>query len=968
MPEIFDDEIKSLLEEISKNAIQVAFSISRFDEEKAREQSDEYIKNGNKNISDMTPLSVYYIISKLSSDKQIEFIKENINYIKEHDEEIFLYNMLSPKSLAYFFSYNTLKELRNIDKVLFKKVISGNYENLFYGFTHNDYYNFYTDCYNELIEIDNSKFINILHHHNSCCYSGNDYKDVSKVYELQRKYNKDCIEFLLEKYKDKISTFTSWELLKFLSCVEDIDIYSEFITKNYDKLNNAFKEINEYNLKSYLGDVSDKKQEILIFNFFENIVKKHDIKKIIYKINPNIIIDLYNKNKEVFKQLTLNDWIKVCSKTRTFNESFKIILNTFEIDNIEELFDTGFYTSYWHKGYIPALKYIETKYRNNIKTNGIFDEINETTSIFSEKYFKNLNELKIRFKNNCISKSDSIYKQHLSNFILFLQNQNIINSIENNNFKEIEKLFYRIVMGESLTVLYQVSSIEDITLLNRLGKLDFGTKDFTVEQLENYNVKYHKKLYKKYEQNTYYIRNYKTLLLKLIFIVGFNNAKSMLEIDDSLPTLEHLVGNVDVKNIKLDEQGNPILNTKLMNLLFCDKNLTKIKEMLSNKDNELYKYFPRIFNEWEMIKINNKDKSLNEIIDFLKSDDISLPPKYYRLEGLFKFIGCRNSIVNETLLLHDQMLTRIGSTIPRIKGIKDEYSYEILRLDDMESIAIGNKTDCCFTVLGNGYDCLKHALTSNNGRIFTIRKDGEILAHSWIWRNGDLLCFDNIEISKKIKCVDFFDVYLRVADELIKTSYQDEGIEKCIKNVTIGFTNFDKEIKGIEKYPCLIAKTCNLEDKDFGTRLGNNRTFVDSLPQPIEEVGYSDSKNVQYLIRGNSIFNLGQSQFNYQDNRQEVMHYSDDESYEEDYIKTMNKKVNALRYIKQEKENTLSTYKTIDVKNLKEVYCNDDWYVISYLNGNIEQYINSNDKRAEEEMNKVSLHKNKTKVKVKTIK
>ena len=47
--------------------------------------------------------------------------------------------------------------------------------------------------------------------------------------------------------------------------------------------------------------------------------------------------------------------------------------------------------------------------------------------------------------------------------------------------------------------------------------------------------------------------------------------------------------------------------------------------------------------------------------------------------------------------------------------------------------------------------------------------------------------------------------------------------------------NFDKEIKGIEEYPCLIAKTCDLKDKDFGNRLGSNRKFVDVLPQPIEK-------------------------------------------------------------------------------------------------------------------------------------
>ena len=944
-----------LLEQLKKDFIPISLNVSKENEEKALKECDEYIKTGNKNINNMTPLTIYYIISKLPEDKQITFLKENIKYIKEHDEEIFLYTMIVPKSLSYFLSFNVLKELRNIDADIFKKVIIQNYENLFHGFTHEDYYSFYNQFYTDLIEAENIEFINGLYFHNSCCYDAANMDDKIKAFELQISYNKEFMDYFLDKYIDKINEFKPRELLTFIEYIEDIDTYKKFVSSNYDKLNMAFNNIDEYDLKKYLDEIDKTKQEILISNFFENIIKKQDIKEIIYNINPYIIIELYNKNKKIFNSLTLNDWVKLCSKTRTFNDDFKNILDNFEIVNIEKLFDTQFYTFYYYKEDVSALKYIETKYRNNIINRGVLEEIDETTSIFSEKYLKNLSEFKVMLQNNIISKNDKRYKQHLSNFIMFLKNQNIINNIENNNFKEIEKMFYRIVKGKSITILYELSSIEEITIFNRLGQIDFKVEDFTVEQLENYNVKQHKQLCKKFEKNNWYFKSYKQLILKLMLMVGFNNTRALLEINDTLPVLEHLVGNVDVKNVKLDEQHNPILNMKLMNLLFSDKDYSKMKEILSNKDNDLYKYFPRMFNEWKVIVMNNKDKSLKMIIDFLKSDEISLPPKYYRLEGLFKFIGCNNRNVDETLLLHDQMLTRVSSTIPRITGKKDEYSYEILRLDDMEALTVGNKTDCCFTVLGNGYSCLKHSLTSSNGRILVVKKGNEILAHSWIWRNGNLLCLDNIEISKKINSVDFLDIYLQVADELIKTSYQSEGIEHCIKNITIGFTNFDKQIKGIEQYPCLIAKNCNLEDKDFGSRLGSNRQFVDVLPQPIEEVEYSDSKDVQYLIKGNGIFNLEQSYFVYQDERKDIMYYSEDKPYDEDYIKVMNERVNALRYIKAEKDNTLDLYKAIDVEDLKEVYCNDDWYVINSANGDIETFNNSSDERSNNEINSISL-------------
>jgi len=967
MPNLTAKKLDALLSKFKNEAIPLTANFSIPSQEKALEECDEYIKYGNKSINDMSPLSIYYIIKNLPEDKQIIFLKENIKYIKENDQEIFLYTCVSPRSLSYFFSFNVIKELKSIDIEIFKKVISQNHENLFHGFNHEEYYSFYTEFYSELMEIENSEFINGLYFYNRYCFE-NAHANINGIINtiiLQKVSNKEFINFLLEKYIDKINKFTPRQLLTFISYIEDIDVYKEFVNTNYNKLNIAFKNIKEYDLKDYLSETLGEKQEILIYSFFENIIKKQDIKQIIHKISPTIIINLYKQNKEIFNSLSLNDWIKVCANKNIFNADFRIILDTFDIDNIEELFDTKFYVSDWYKKSLSALKYIETKYRNSLETTGVIEEIDVTNSIFSKKYLKNLSEIKQMFKNNTISKNDKRYQQHLSNFILYLKNQNIINNIENNNFKEIEKLFYRIVMGKSITILYELSSIEEITIFNRLGQVDFKVEDFTVEQLENYNVKQHKQLCKKYEKSQWHFRGYKKLILKLMLMVGFNNARVLLETDDTLPVLEHLVGNVDIKNIRLDEQGNPILNTKLMNLLFCDKDYIKIKEMLSNKDNDLYKYFPRIFSEWEMIVMNDKYKSLKTIIDFLKSDEISLPPKYYRLEGLFKFIGCDNSKVNEALLLHDQMLTRVNSTIPRIIGTKDEYSYEILKLDDMEALAIGNKTDCCFTISGGAYSCLKQSLTSNNGRILVVKKNNEILAHSWIWRNGDLLCLDNIEISKKIHSVDFFDIYLQIAEELIKTSYQSEGIESCIKNITIGFTNFDKEIKGIEQYPCLIAKTCDLKDKDFGKRLGSNRKFVDVLPQPIEKVEYSDSKNVQYLIRGNGIFNLGDRCSIYQDDRENVMYYLDNESYEEEYVKNMNKKVNALRYVKAEIDNTLDLYKVIDVEDLKEVYCNNDWYVITYEEGTTESFNNFFDSRAELEQKTISKNKTKILMKVK---
>lgn len=97
---------------------------------------------------------------------------------------------------------------------------------------------------------------------------------------------------------------------------------------------------------------------------------------------------------------------------------------------------------------------------------------------------------------------------------------------------------------------------------------------------------------------------------------------------------------------------------------------------------------------------------------------------------------------------------RTFSSIPRIESTTDmhgvKYSYEILRLDDPLAMAIGTLTDCCQELNNCAEVCMEHSMVDKNGRIFVIRdEDGNIVAQSWVWRNGDVLCFDNIEIPDK---------------------------------------------------------------------------------------------------------------------------------------------------------------------------------------------------------------------------
>lgn len=208
MPQLTEEQTRLLLETVKK-AKPLTLDITKEQEEKALKECDEYIENGNKKVNDMIPLSVYYIISKLPEEKQIKFIKENIDFIKKHDEDIFLYTLMSPKSLSYYLSLNVLREIKNIDKELFQKIIGENPEGLVHGFIEEDYYKLYTDFYSELLEIENINFIDGIYFHNRWCYENFNTQNVNDVFEQQKIYNKNFIKFILDKYNDKISTFTT---------------------------------------------------------------------------------------------------------------------------------------------------------------------------------------------------------------------------------------------------------------------------------------------------------------------------------------------------------------------------------------------------------------------------------------------------------------------------------------------------------------------------------------------------------------------------------------------------------------------------------------------------------------------------------------------------------------------------------------------------------------------------------------
>ena len=126
---------------------------------------------------------------------------------------------------------------------------------------------------------------------------------------------------------------------------------------------------------------------------------------------------------------------------------------------------------------------------------------------------------------------------------------------------------------------------------------------------------------------------------------------------------------------------------------------------------------------------------------------------------------------------------RTFSSIPRIESkvekISGRYTYETLRLDDPLAMTVGTLTNCCQELNNCAEVCMEHSMVDKNGRVFVIKdEEGNIVAQSWVWRNKDVLCFDNIEIPNKAfdKAVEehpgftneIFQIYKQAAHDLIQ--------------------------------------------------------------------------------------------------------------------------------------------------------------------------------------------------------
>ena len=168
--------------------------------------------------------------------------------------------------------------------------------------------------------------------------------------------------------------------------------------------------------------------------------------------------------------------------------------------------------------------------------------------------------------------------------------------------------------------------------------------------------------------------------------------------------------------------------------------------------------------------------------------------------------------LDEMQNIFEETKKREKSYIPQEQSTQKRYRGRVLRADDPMNILAGNATDCCQKIGGPGEGSMKHGAMATNGRIFIVEELDECgkviryVAQSWVWRNKDTICFDNIEIPESQKGKLKLENGDKEAQEEILKIYQ-ECAETMIEKDEKMFLNLLKKGKITkEQYDELVLK------------------------------------------------------------------------------------------------------------------------------------------------------------------
>ncbi len=886
---------------------------------------DQIYNIWKSNSNKLTELSNAYfnlIISRLDDNLRLNSLSD----FKER------YTCMEAKELLdlFEFDYDEFKaklfleykdKISEIDGKIFIDYVN---ENINSSSIKNKIFLLYKDYLCNLADEDFIYFIHTYSENNLRYSWRSDEKDTTK---------EELIEYIFTNFSDRLQSITS-----------------EFIPKLFSESDSCLQH---------------KYIEVLNENIKQLIHEKTYIKSLLNSVWGNSKEEILTAFLEQFKELNAEDWYGLLDviSANDYNIIENLLLecdiNDFEFIDKESLLSNNnarrmFY--YFERNLQSKMFAKYSELAENNKHEELMNKYEELMTKVVDEDAQNvlvnyncinlLVLLRVLLKNNIINDKDDYYQMFKEMYM-----SKLLDGLDKENSENInlikDSLFYRLVKGSiDPTMLISIKTLKGLIFFNKNmiaiddrdniniyspTEIESFVEKLTEEQVVSLNNKLFKqicgKLLENYKEEYPEKSSIRNLAIRLYLSVGYQNAKRLIDLKVPFTRYEYIFNGIDIKRIVLNDNGEPIINKKLNDFMFgsniSDDN-TNINRLLQDKIPEFEKRFADIYNGWETIYQNlNGNVTVARILKWFEENKVLLNPDEYRLSSVLSEIGTDERNLSKARELYNDMRNRKFSTIPKVSGDYDaDYTYEMLNLDDPLGLVVGYITRCCFLIDGMSKSSLFHSAQSKDGRIFVVRKNGELIAQSWVWRNGNLVCFDNVETRGNYDYDILLEAYKQASKKILDISAKDESTKEQIKLVTFG-GRYSRMSKPQNKVP-------------------EGKIQTPRVDKPI----YCDAEYDQFILASNGEQELyyGDVKAQYKDTRKTPDKYTELSLLDREQKSSIIKRIRSIEYAKT------GNIRIIDFDNYSYVSIADDWYILLKNNGEVECMLLDNDSRAREEL------------------
>ena len=433
-----------------------------------------------------------------------------------------------------------------------------------------------------------------------------------------------------------------------------------------------------------------------------------------------------------------------------------------------------------------------------------------------------------------------------------------------------------------------------------------------------------------------------SLAYKLYLSMGFTNSLELLQNkygEVSFATLYFLIYPIDVTKISVP-------NEELTTFLFGgEKENSAMASILNGSSKELYLNFSYFYQNfvyyYKELQGNVSRKRVEALLKdrFLTFDPVYPNIKRDVVDDMIKSFHNKyiyndysdKQIENLNYAFYEENIShQISSSIPQIQVYNENYTVSVLAKNDPKVLVMGYRTNNCFRINGDASVLFKKVIASRHCRVVSVsRAKDDDIAMAIIIRNGNVIVAQGIEISQSYQnMIDRKNIYLTI-EMLMKqlmnemNENKDEIVAAIIGCSNANVSDFNSKFLPFRVTPIL--------DKDQFSTYYDGFHFPQCLISVKENASLSDIK-------------LFTPTFEYFDQREEVLYLkSDDYSYVRNLV---NQRLMAISYFA---DTQMRRIRRQSMYNVKEIYCNADWYLIVFENGEIEGTYLDKDPRAKEE-------------------